>query len=150
MFITIQGDTVVQHKFKKMGEAAWRAQPAMAKVALYLMEVERRIFESQGRRGGGSWKEDTEAWQMRKAREGLDPRINIARGKLMESMSKPEAPHQILHIGYRQVILGSDLPYADVTNRNRTFTRLLPRDRAVMRQIVADYLMEKFNRAGIV
>jgi phage gpG-like protein len=150
MYITIQGERVVAHKFRKMGEAAWRAQPAMAKIALYLMEVERRIFESQGRRGGGSWKEDTQAWSARKLKAGMDPRINIARGHLMKSMSEPEAPHQILHVGYRQVILGSDLPYADVSNRNRPFTRLLPRDRAIMRQIVADYLVEKFNKASVV
>jgi hypothetical protein len=74
-------------------------------------------------------------------------RINIATKKLMKSMSEPEAPHQILHIGYRHVRLGSDLPYADVANENRPFTRLLPRDRAIMRQIVADYIVERFKRA---
>jgi hypothetical protein len=127
-----------------MGTGAIRARPAMREIAYYLMGVERKIFEAQGRRGGGSWKQDTEAWLIRKVNLGLDPRINIATHALMRSMSEPEAPGQVLHVGDRNVRLGSALPYAEVTEENRPFTRLLPSDRMRMRQIVERYLLARF------
>jgi phage gpG-like protein len=142
--ITIQGVDVCQHSLERMGMAAVRAKPAMEKIALFLMETEVKIFEAQGRRGGGSWKRDTPEWAERKVEYGFDSRINIARGTLMKSLTKPGATGQRLHIGYSKVELGSDLPYADVTAQNRPFTNLVPGDLEKMRLIIEEYLMERF------
>jgi phage gpG-like protein len=127
-----------------MGMGAVRAKPAMERIAIFLMETEAKIFRAQGRRGGGSWRKDTPEWAERKVEYGFDSRINIARGTLMKSLTVPGAPGQVLHVGYSKVSLGSDLPYADVTDRNRPFTRLIPSDMAKMRLIIEEYLMERF------
>jgi hypothetical protein len=127
-----------------MARGIINAKPAMRLIALYLMHVERQIFESQGRRGGGSWKPDTTEWLNRKINSGLDPRINIATEALMLSMSEPEAPGQVLHIGSQHMRLGTELPYAEVTQRNRPFTRLMPTDVVRMGEIVERHIVSKF------
>lgn len=145
-YATIVGDKVAEYKLRRMGTAAVRARPAMRRVAFKLMEIERKVFLAQGRRGGGSWARISDEWLNRKIRMGLDPRINIASGALMRSMSVPEAPHQNLHIGDTRVLLGSDLPYAEAANRERPFTRLTEGDRIELGVIISTYLIEKFRK----
>lgn len=145
-FIEAQGIRTTIRRLTRMGTAAVRARPAMAKVAAYLLEVEGAIFRSQGRRGGGSWRRDTDEWLQRKMRLGLDPRINIASEALMRSMSVAGAPHQLLHIGDTRVLLGSTLPYADKVNEERPFTHILERDKLQMRAIVAEHIASKMRR----
>jgi hypothetical protein len=145
-YIEAQGIRTTIRRLTRMGTAAVRARPAMVKVAALLLEIEGAIFSGQGRRGGGSWKQDTDEWLMRKIRLGLDPRINIASEALMRSMSVDKAPHQLLHIGDTRVLLGSTLPYADKVNEERPFTNILETDKLRMRAIVAEHIKSKMRR----
>jgi phage gpG-like protein len=145
-FIEIVGDKVVEYNLRRMGRAAIRARPAMRKIAEMLLVIEGKIFEGQGRRGGGSWAQLTEEWLMKKIRMGLDPRINIATGALMKSMSEPEAPHQLLHIGDTRVLLGSSLPYAETAERHRPYSRLTQGDQIAMGLIVLEHITSKFYK----
>ena len=145
-FIEIVGEKAMAHRLRKMGTAVVRARPAMRLVAAELLNIEGAIFRGQGRRGGGSWKQDSEEWLSRKMRQGLDPRINIATRALMTSMSEPEAPHQILHIGDNRVLLGSDLPYAQAADHERPYSDLLESDKLKLRNIVEGYILERFYR----
>jgi phage gpG-like protein len=116
----------------------------MREIAFFLMGTEKKIFEAQGRRGGGSWAPDTPSWANRKFNLGLDYRINIARGNLMKSMTVPQAAGQVLHIGDRNVSLGSNLPYAAITEENRPFARLTAADIDIMRMIVKRYIISRY------
>jgi phage gpG-like protein len=140
-FVEALGIRQVQTKFTRMSEAAIDASPVMETLADTMMAIIATIFESQGRRGGGSWKRDSPEWLARKVRMGLDPRINFAGGDLFASMTEPGDPNQILNITPQSVSIGSALEYAEVSNENRPFTKFTQRDKAVMRAEVRSYLM---------
>jgi phage gpG-like protein len=140
-FLEVMGTKMVQTRFNRMGAAALSARPAFAQIAEYLFGIEVKTFEGQGRRGGGSWRRDTPEWLDRKIKMGQDPRINLASHALMESVTKPGATGQILKIRDQSLRLGSKLPYAAVSQKNRPFIKLLPGDRLAIRSIMRRHLM---------
>lgn len=142
-----QGAKQVAVKFTRMGEAAVAARPAMEAVAILMMKALGMTFESQGRRGGGSWKRDTPEWLTRKLRNHLDPRIGHATLALRNSVSIPGAPHQDLLVTDTLVHLSSDLPYARTEQRHRPFVKFTIYDRMRMRDIIRDHLMTAFHAA---
>jgi hypothetical protein len=135
-------------RFERMGTAAIAAEPAMEAVLKRLMRIIGQTFESEGRRGGGSWKQDTEDWLLRKQRNGLDPRIGHATLALRESVSIWGADHQIRDVGPNYAKLGSDLPYADTSQRHRPFIKLTKLDKVGLRTIVRDYLIMAWRLAA--
>lgn len=139
------GHTVVATKFERMGLAALNARPAMELTALEMLRIIRLNFESEGRRGGGSWRKDTQEWLLRKFRMGLDPRINRATRALYDSFAFPGAPNQQLVITDHSVILGSNLPYAGYVQRERPFVKYTERDRLRLRAIIRDHLMAAYR-----
>lgn len=143
--VRAMGAKQVATKFERMGIAAVTARPAMETIADMMMRIIGIIFESQGRRGGGSWRRDSVEWLMRKQRLNLDPRIGHATGALRRSMSIRAAEHQILHVDDKMVNLSSDLPYAATQQRNRPFVKFTQRDRYAMRSVVRDYLIGAFR-----
>jgi hypothetical protein len=146
-YIKAMGVREVETKFERMGLAAINAEDAMATIGWYLMQIEKQMFNSQGRRGGGSWMSDSPEWLARKSEAGLDPRINHATLALRESVTELDAPGQVLEISPNSLIFGSDLPYAAVSQRNRPFVRLLPLDREQIRNIVRDHLINAWRAA---
>jgi phage gpG-like protein len=140
-FVETQGTKEVATSFRRMGYAAAHAQPAFRTISLLIMEIMDRVFDSEGRRGGGSWKLDSVDWLERKMRMGLDPRINHATLALRDSVTVPGAEGQIMEITSNALYFGSDLPYAGVTQENRPFMKFMPQDRAEMRNIIRDYLI---------
>ena len=137
---------VVETKFAMMGNNAVNAKPALEKVADYMMEVMAKNFQSQGRRGGGSWKRISPGWRARKVRMGLDPRIGHATLALRKSMTKRDAPEQILSVGRTRVTLGSKLPYAKVQQRNRPYVYTLAEDRAEMVSIIRRHVLSAWRK----
>lgn len=110
-----------------------------------LMQIIGQTFESQGRRGGGSWPQITEEWLRRKQRTGLDPRIGHATHALRESVSIWGAEHQIREVGPNIAKLGSELPYADTQQRHRPFIKLTKTDKVGMRNIVRAWLINAWR-----
>lgn len=135
----------VATRFERMGFAAVAARPAMETVAEMMMRIFGTVFESQGRRGGGSWKQDSVKWLLEKQRNGLDPRIGHATLALRRSLSEPGAEHQILEITDTRVHLSTDLPYAGTEQRHRPFIKFTQRDKFAMRRVVRDYLIAAFK-----
>lgn len=144
-FVEALGVKQVTTKFTRMSEARIDASPVMGTLGATMMEIIARIFESQGRRGGGSWKRDSPEWLSAKVRMGLDPRIGYATHALFDSVTNPDDENQILEITPQSVSLGSRLPYAEAQNRERPFTKFTPRDRLLMRTQVRNYLMAAWN-----
>jgi len=134
-------------RFERMGVAAFAAEPAMEAILRRLMRIIGQTFESEGRRGGGSWKQDTEEWLLRKQRDNLDPRIGHATLALRNSVSVWGAEHQIRDVGPQHAKLGSNLEYADTSQRHRPFIKLTKADKAEMRVIVRDYLITAWRTA---
>lgn len=143
--VKAMGYKVVATKFERMGVAAIHAKPAMETSAGEMMRIMRLNFDSQGRRGGGSWRADTVEWLSRKVKAGLDPRIGHATKALRDSMSIPGAAHQILAITDTSVNLGSSLSYAGYMNRDRPFAKFTEGDRMRLRGIIRDYLMAAYR-----
>lgn len=137
---------VVETKFAMMGRNAVNAKPALEKVADYMMDVIDKNFKSQGRRGGGSWRRISPGWKARKMREGLDPRIGHATLALRKSMTKRDAPEQILTVGRTRVSLGTKLPYAATQQRNRPFVYTLAEDRAEMVSIIRRHVLSAWRK----
>jgi len=134
-------------RFERMGVAAIAAQPAMEAILKRLMEIIGQTFESEGRRGGGSWAQDTEEWLLRKQRLGLDLRVGHATLALRNSVSVWGAEGQIREVGPQHVKLGSDLPYAATQQRHRPFIKLTKSDKTEMRNIVRTWLINAWRTA---
>jgi phage gpG-like protein len=107
----IVGDREAAEKFQAMGLRATHAQPAM----LQIVEIIRRAFDitmtSQGRRGGGSWQQLKPETIRRKAKKGLDPRIEFATHALYESLTRTAAGSRVV-VDENHLTIGSDLAYA--------------------------------------
>ena len=82
-------------------------------IADLMLGIMGKVFDSQGRRGGGSWRRLTEEWLSRKREDGLDPRILHASGALRESVTRRGALDQIIDISNDGLLFGSQLPYAE-------------------------------------
>jgi phage gpG-like protein len=121
--------------------------PVMETIAEMMMGYIERTFESEGRRGGGSWKNDSAEWAARKARQGLDPRIGHATLALRRSMTIRGDANQDLRVSHNMVSLSSYLPYAGTQQVHRPFVKFTFNDRVQIRNTIRDYLVEAFRRA---
>jgi phage gpG-like protein len=145
-FITIMGERQAITRFNRMGFAAISARPAMEKVAAEMMSIFDRIFSSEGRRGGGSWRQDSPEWLARKIQNGMDPRIMHASLALRNAFTTPESSHQILRITRQSVTLGTDLPYAAAADAERPIRKFTAQDRFMLRMIVRNHLLSAWRR----
>jgi phage gpG-like protein len=148
--VLVFGTEAVYTRFTRMARDAADASPAFDDVAEELMRITDIQFQSQGRRGGGSWKRLTQKWLNFKVNKGLDPRILHMRGPLRASVTQRGAPGQILKISPTQLDFGSSLSYARTHQygyppRNipkRQFIKLLDGDRTNIRNMIRDHIME--------
>lgn len=146
-FVEAMGVKAVSTKFTRMAEASVDVRPALMTITELIYAIEVQVFNGQGRRGGGSWKRDTPEWLAQKMRLGLDPRINHATGALRRSVTEPDAEGQVHEMTPHSLIFGTTLPQAAPSQENRPFFRFLPNDRALMRNILRDYLMAAWRAA---
>lgn len=137
------GTEETANMFLRSGEAAVNAEVPMLKIAEDMMLVERAVFSSGGRRGGGSWarlkadtvrkKGSTEILRTLNAKPGYS---RVGGDALYKSLSDPGTQYQILRITNDSVTFGTDRPYAGVhqkgsASRNiraRPILRFLPTD----------------------
>lgn len=147
-FVTAMGIKQASKRFNRMGAQALDMTPAFGRIATLIFEIERATFDGQGRRGGGSWRQDSPEWLARKIRNGLDPRINHATLALRDSMTVLGAAHQQFEITKNSVIVGTDLPYADITQKNRPFIDFTQSDVASMRNIITEQFAYAWDEAA--
>jgi len=86
----------------------------LEEISFEMMEIEEKIFNSGGRRGGGQWKPVTYRWARRKAKLGGDPRTMHFQRHLRRSLTYSGDPNMLRKINPREgtIIFGSKLPYA--------------------------------------
>jgi hypothetical protein len=113
-----------------------------------MMRVTASNFESQGRRGGGSWKPLTPAWLRTKERRGKDLRIQFYDHWLVESVTVLHADHQIADLDEMEgtIRLGSTLPYADTAQRHRPYLKFTRQDQVRWGKWVQGDLHDKWAR----
>ena len=126
----------------------WRhTRPAMGRIADEMLRIEGALFDSQGRRGGGSWRRDLPATLERKLFHDRDPRIMHDRLRLRESLTRRESPDNILDITESTIRFGTLVPYAEAHQEGkggmpkREIIRFTPRDHRKFAEILADHVM---------
>jgi phage gpG-like protein len=145
-YAEIFGDKIVERNLQVMGRSALDARPALNRIADIIMDAVDMNFESQGRRGGGSWKRVSPGWQARKVREGLDPRIGHATLALRDSMTSRRDPDNVTIITRQRLSIGSNLVYAEPQNVKRPFTTLIEPDMVRIRRTLINHLMRAWRK----
>jgi hypothetical protein len=83
------GQDIVARQLLAMADRTGDASGAMQGIIDGLYESERRLFDSQGASGGVPWQASAPSTVERKARLGLDPRIEHATQDLRDSLTTP-------------------------------------------------------------
>ena len=147
MFIELMNERVIERKLNHV--AATRAnmrQILEGPVADVIFSIEDQIFNSQGRRGGGSWAFDSPSWLKRKLANGLDPRIGHATLRLRRAMTIRNAPHQRFVATSQSLKIGTDLPYAESQQHHRPFIKFTPRDKQEIKEVISLELKAAWRR----
>ena len=126
-----------------MGASVQEAQPAMFRIETDVRRIIRETFESQGRRGGGSWEFISDDWRHRKLREGRDPRILYYTHRLINSLVN-EGGENIAETTGTDFKLGTSVPYAELQNRKRPFMKVTRYDTARWKDWVAEWIKRNF------
>jgi phage gpG-like protein len=95
LVIDTLGEQAVARDLLRFGQNAADVRPAMAQVLDLLRNVERRQFDSEGAYGSGGWAPLAASTIDQKRRQGLDPRILRATGRMRDSLTEPGHPDQI-------------------------------------------------------
>ena len=146
--IRIFGVPEVKRQLFRGAAAAGNMKPVLEEVGLDMMYVIGLNFASQGRRGGGSWRQLTPEWLARKMAAGLSPEILVATGALHDSMTQPGDPDQFYQVTNRSIKLESRLPYAEAHQHGndhlpaRPFVHFMPSDRERWVKMCERYLRE--------
>ena len=130
------------------GQRATHLKPVLDLVADDMMRIEGEVFMSQGRRGGGSWKQLAPST----ARQKGNTTILYDTGDLFRSLTRKKAKYQILEYDEAGVELGTRRPWAYVHQfgdrrghvPKREFIRVTDYDTARWSQWLMEYLMEPF------
>lgn len=143
----------ISSRFRGTAKKAMNTRPAMQQVLRRLVEIERAIFDSQGNRGGGSWKALSPGWQKRKAQMGKDPRKLRMDGRLYRSLTSLQSSNMVRDIRNGELDFGSRLPYAarhqfgDSHIPARPYLKFTKRDVEEITLIIMAYLEESFGKA---
>jgi phage gpG-like protein len=151
--MTTTGGEEIYRKAMRTSVAAAALRPALEKIGKILRSASEQTFKSQGRRGGGSWKNLKPASVRRKMREGQDPRIMFATGALFRSMTTRRSSRNIELIEGAKITVGSSLPYSEVQNRERDLIKLTRTDVKQINKTIGDHLVGHWRgrrRKGLI
>jgi len=102
---------------RKMGrDAMLSMKDPLDEIVDDITEIEETVFNSGGRRAGGSWKRVTPRWQRRKAAKGLDARTMHATKRLRRSLTYRGDPEMIQDVRPLEgtIRFGTKVPYAEM------------------------------------
>lgn len=123
-----QGGQGFLRRMDRFESRAGDMTPAFHDIHRQFLSTERGIFAS---RGGGKWAPLTPAYARRKARRGLDPRVERATGVLAAALTTGQGPGAVTEISARAATFGTDLSRAVYAHRGsgRRRRRLITIDR---------------------
>lgn len=126
--IQIFGDDVINRELVRMGGRAVNARKPFREVSSRLADIERRVFDSQGRYGGGSWRRLAPATVRRKRLRRLDRRIEHATRRLRKSMiRKQHGGDAIRRVTKDSLEFGTRVKYARKQHKGYAPQNLPPR-----------------------
>jgi hypothetical protein len=146
----------IRARYHNLGGALRDMKPAMEIIGHEMAEISKETFNSQGRRGGGSWQALSYKRQEEKAREGLDPRILFATHRLYTSLTEIGSPENRLSIKGKgnewSVALVTLVPYAKVhwtgsPKRNipiRRFYKSITSDKERFDRIIRQWMWDAY------
>lgn len=124
------GEKQVSRELLRIGSYAGDARPLWFQLIRKIMGWNRKQFESGGHRASGGWAPLKPATVEFKKRHNLDPRILIATGALMESLTKLGAKNQTVVVQEDQMVFRSTLPYG-IPHQKPKSSSNLPRRRII-------------------
>lgn len=148
VFILHEVDGSIAKEAKRLenaGEGVNELLPVLVRISEDMMRIEKVVFDSQGRRGGGQWKPLKPETIKRKGSN----RILHYTGELEASLTEPGAPNQILRFGSQSVEFGTSDPIAAYhdqgrgSNPRRPLIKLVPGDIKRWNKMISDYLIRK-------
>ena len=139
----------IEQKLFRVAENVDRPQRTFHHVAKMLGLIMEQRFESQGRRGGGSWKKISEQWKARKAESGLDTRILFATHRLKNSLTDADHPDNIMITRRKELVWGTEVPYAARQDRERPFLKLTKADRVMLATTITSEFVSPFRFRGV-
>lgn len=109
MKIEVTGVGFAQLRAKSRARKRRISYPALAfdEIRQYLLSSEQALFNSSGRRGGGSWKRLTRDWLRRKHRQGDSLNILEQKGILEASLTEAGHPLQVFEYDNNQMVFGT-------------------------------------------
>lgn len=136
------------NNFRQMGQDMMVLELVLQLISQDMMAVTGRVFESQGRRGGGSWQRLSTQWLRRKERSGGDPRIGFFRHDLYESLTVPGDRNQFLQINAEigTIRFGSRLPYAGAQQKHRPYLKFTPQDKRRWSNMITGDVKDKWQK----
>lgn len=147
----------VELKLSRMGKAAEMNLPVKRMILRDMRRIMKVTWESEGRRGGGSWTQESEDWSLRKAKMGRGNRgILVLTGRLRDSLIRQKHPDQIAEIIGNTIRFGTRVPYAGVHQKGdpkrnipaRPFFTFTKYDRLRWADMLGTYLIDTYKRAG--
>lgn len=118
------GDTTRSaEQFAQGATRVVETEGVMSRVAEDMMRIEEIIFNSEGRRGGGSWKRLKPDTVRKKGNSQIlrgtsnpvyEGSNAVGANALLKSLTEPGAQFQILHVTDEVLEFGTDRPYAEV------------------------------------
>lgn len=150
VFILHEVDGSIAKEAKRLenaGEGVNELLPVLVRISEDMMRIEKIVFDSQGRRGGGQWKPLKPETIKRKGSN----RILHRTGALEASLTEPGATNQILKFGPRSVEFGTSDPIAVYHDQGayaagvprRPLIKLVPGDVKRWNKMISDYLIRK-------
>ena len=139
--ISEKGAAKAAHDLELLGRRAQDVRPVSYKVRTVFRKAEQSRFVYQG----PGWERLAEGTQLRKSREGLDPRILRAKNVLYRSLTSPSAAFQVDRRDAHEFEFGSDVPYAHFHQEGRGVPErilidLTPAERRQMTKAMQAYI----------
>lgn len=136
------------HKLDLSANAGADFAVPLAEIEADIFRIEKNIFSSGGRYGGGSWKKLSPETIRRK-----QGRTTILRDTdaLYNSVTEPGAQFQILEVTPHTLVFGTDRPWAAVHQygspyvRARPFIRFLPSDVDRWSRMLLNHVVGRFR-----
>lgn len=150
----IVGAKSVAIKLREMADRVGNQKVAFSRMLLYMLGIEAKVFSSQGRRGGGSWAQLTEARLEAKLAKHQDLRILHGRNTLLRSLTEIGAPGQVFKVNRLSMVFGTTVTGAEVHQEGdrfvnipaRPFLEVTKADRSHMRSIVRNHIMGSWGK----
>jgi hypothetical protein len=144
--VRVNGVDRAERAINTVGSRATNVRPALQAIAQFLLDVERRQFETAGVYGGRAWSPLKARTVARKRDRGGDTRILRASGALMASLTQHGAAGQVWDVTGTMLRVGSSLPtaeYAEHGARGRQKRKLIvygKRESSAAAKTIGEYL----------